>query len=77
MPDTALVPEAQAGMAKCSAAAVDKWEFDWDLTWFSRPSKNWKLTFNHVILEALADGGIEVEEPEPSEKVPWMMADGG
>ena len=32
---------------------------------------------DHVILEALADGGIEVEEPEPSEKVPWMVADGG
>lgn len=32
---------------------------------------------DHVILEALADSGIEVEEPEPSQKVPWMMADGG
>ena len=31
---------------------------------------------DHVILEALADGGIEVEEPEPSEKVPWMVAGG-
>ena len=33
---------------------------------------------DHTSLEAaLADGGIEVEETEPSEKVSWLVADGG